>query len=113
MVCRRPARAAGRCRGRYSPPAMNARAAHRLNRALLVAILGAMLWFVLTIPARSPPGEQSQERSPTATAVTPVQVDASGGALLVPVAGVARAQLTDTFTATRGSGRSHDAIDIM
>jgi murein DD-endopeptidase MepM/ murein hydrolase activator NlpD len=36
-----------------------------------------------------------------------------GGALLVPVAGVARTQLVDTFTQARGSGRSHDAIDIM
>lgn len=37
-----------------------------------------------------------------------------GGALLVPVAGVDRAQLTDSWGDPRGQGeRSHQAIDIM
>lgn len=34
-------------------------------------------------------------------------------ALLIPVAGVTREQLADTFSDGRGSGRKHDAIDIM
>ncbi len=33
--------------------------------------------------------------------------------LLLPVAGVKAAQLVDTYTQSRGAGRSHDAIDIM
>jgi murein DD-endopeptidase MepM/ murein hydrolase activator NlpD len=32
---------------------------------------------------------------------------------MVPVAGVRVDQLSDTFNAARGEGRSHDAIDIM
>jgi murein DD-endopeptidase MepM/ murein hydrolase activator NlpD len=33
-------------------------------------------------------------------------------ALIVPVAGISREQLVDTFTAARSEGRTHDAIDI-
>lgn len=33
--------------------------------------------------------------------------------LIIPVAGVRSEQLQDTFTAARGEGRAHDAIDIM
>ncbi len=33
--------------------------------------------------------------------------------LLIPVEGIAAAQLADTFTDARSEGRSHDAIDIM
>lgn len=33
--------------------------------------------------------------------------------LIIPVAGVTPDQLTDTFTASRSEGRTHDAIDIM
>jgi murein DD-endopeptidase MepM/ murein hydrolase activator NlpD len=100
---------------------MSTRTSHVLNRALLVAILGAVAWFVLTVPTRSPPAEQAPgEQAPgavapsaaPAAALPPAQI-APGGALAVPVAGVAPAQLTDTFTAARGSGRVHDAIDIM
>lgn len=97
---------------------MSARTSHVVNRALLVAILGAIVWFVLTIPTRSPPEAQAPAPATAAPSISstvpaPAPVDVSGGALLVPVAGVARNQLTDTFTAARGSGRRHDAIDIM
>ena len=34
-------------------------------------------------------------------------------ALLLPVSGVQAAQLVDTYTQSRGAGRSHDAIDIV
>jgi murein DD-endopeptidase MepM/ murein hydrolase activator NlpD len=102
---------------------VSTRTSHVLNRALLVAILGGIAWFVLTIPTRSPPGEQAPVPAPATstpsatpaapiTASQPVQV-APGAPLAVPVAGVAPSQLIDTFTAARGSGRSHDAIDIM
>ncbi len=98
---------------------MSTRTSHIVNRTLLVAVLGAIAWFVLTIPTRSPPGEETPP--PTATApsapapspAVPTPVQAPGAALLLPVAGVAPNQLTDTFTAARGSGRRHDAIDIM
>jgi murein DD-endopeptidase MepM/ murein hydrolase activator NlpD len=33
--------------------------------------------------------------------------------LIIPVAGIRREQLVDTFTAARSEGRVHDAIDIM
>lgn len=95
---------------------MSTRTSHIVNRALLVAILGAIAWFVLTIPTRSPPGEEAPApvaAVPSAAPVAPAPGETPSGALLVPVAGVARTQLVDTFTAARGSGRSHDAIDIM
>jgi len=37
----------------------------------------------------------------------------SAAGMLLPVAGIKPAQLTDTFTQARGTGRLHDAIDIM
>jgi murein DD-endopeptidase MepM/ murein hydrolase activator NlpD len=95
---------------------MSSRATHVVNRALLVAIFGGLAWFILTVPTRSPPGAQAPVSAPAPVAAAPAAatpVETSGGALLVPVAGVARTQLTDTFTAARGSGRRHDAIDIM
>lgn len=39
--------------------------------------------------------------------------DSISAGLLIPVAGVQASQLIDTYTQSRGSGRSHDAIDIM
>lgn len=38
---------------------------------------------------------------------------AKEGSILIPVQGISTSQLTDTFAAARGAGRSHDAIDIM
>jgi peptidoglycan LD-endopeptidase LytH len=43
----------------------------------------------------------------------PAELAALGAALVVPVAGVARSQLRDTFTEARGAGRPHEAIDIL
>ncbi len=97
---------------------MSARSTRLLNRGLLLTILGGLAWLVLTVPTRSPPSEQtppvaspapagSASRAPAAPAGVP------GAALLIPVAGVAPGQLADTFADARGSGRSHDAIDIM
>jgi murein DD-endopeptidase MepM/ murein hydrolase activator NlpD len=95
---------------------MSARSSHLLNRGLLLAMLGIVVWLVLTIPTRTPPADQA----PTAPArvagevqAPPVQIMRPGGALLVPVAGVAPAALTDTFSDARGTGRTHNAIDIM
>lgn len=60
-------------------------------------------------PALDAPGVANANvaTAPTATAVLP------SGSLMIPVAGVNAAQLSDTFTQSRGEGRLHDAIDIM
>jgi peptidoglycan LD-endopeptidase LytH len=50
---------------------------------------------------------------PTPAAQAPPVIPIRPGSLLLPVAGVTAAQLTDTYTQSRGTGRSHDAIDIM
>lgn len=42
-----------------------------------------------------------------------IAVDAPAGQLIIPVKGVKRSQLFDTFTQSRSEGRTHDAIDIM
>jgi peptidoglycan LD-endopeptidase LytH len=58
----------------------------------------------------------SSEVSPAATpAADNAKVQSSAtptAGLIIPVAGVSREQLLDTFTAARGDGRVHDAIDI-
>jgi murein DD-endopeptidase MepM/ murein hydrolase activator NlpD len=104
---------------------MSAPATRMINRVLVVAILAAIVWFVLAIPTRSPPGEQATPPAvpapvaPGAQAVTPAaapsraQVFPPNVTLLVPVAGVARTSLVDTFDDARGNGRTHQAIDIM
>lgn len=48
--------------------------------------------------------------APDAAVVVP---DASSDRLMIPVLGVKRTQLTDTFNAARSSGRVHNANDIM
>jgi murein DD-endopeptidase MepM/ murein hydrolase activator NlpD len=54
------------------------------------------------------PSDQSQQ-SPGAN----LALDAPADQLMIPVKGIKRSQLQDTFTAARAAGRSHDAIDIM
>ena len=49
--------------------------------------------------------------SPAAPAQTSPQTDDLD--LVIPVVGIKRNQLTDTFTSSRSEGRVHDAIDIM
>lgn len=49
----------------------------------------------------------------TAPVVAAPATAAQPSALLIPVAGIAAGQLTDTFSDARGSGRVHDAMDIM
>jgi murein DD-endopeptidase MepM/ murein hydrolase activator NlpD len=59
----------------------------------------------IDFPVDSPPQGPMVE-----TSTTP---PLSSRQLIIPVAGVRSDQLVDTFTAARGAGRSHDAIDIM
>lgn len=58
---------------------------------------------VTTLP---PPASIASPPDPLASA-------SAGNGLLLPVQGITRAQLQDTFTDARSQGRSHDAIDIM
>ncbi|WP_031338461.1 M23 family metallopeptidase, partial [Xanthomonas maliensis] len=56
--------------------------------------------------------------APVTADVTPINsapstTAADGAALLIPVQGVVRDQLQDTFTDARSEGRVHDAIDIL
>lgn len=77
----------------------------------------------ISTPVPSPPdvptefyddANQNTNVSPQQPALSqqPPPSDA-GNSLLIPVAGVKAEQLTDTFTASRSSGRVHNAIDIM
>jgi murein DD-endopeptidase MepM/ murein hydrolase activator NlpD len=50
---------------------------------------------------------QPQPDQPSPSSDLPADV------LMIPVKGVKRANLVDTFTASRSNGRVHDAIDIM
>ncbi len=65
------------------------------------------------------PSSLSASPAPSAPSSSPapsVLPESSGGAssvLLVPVAGVRREDLRDTFTESRSGGRVHDAIDII
>jgi murein DD-endopeptidase MepM/ murein hydrolase activator NlpD len=51
--------------------------------------------------------------SVAAPSTAPPQAQAGATGLLLPVQGITRAQLHDTFTDARSEGRLHDAIDIM
>jgi murein DD-endopeptidase MepM/ murein hydrolase activator NlpD len=71
-------------------------------------------------------GHQAESPSPPEPLAAPPALEESAGAqapaeplpahpggLLIPVTGIAPAQLQDTFNDTRGSERSHEALDIM
>ena len=83
-----------------------------------VVVSAFWIWFYSLAP--SPKAEV--ERSGTIVAVKPAkaapvelaqQVVVGPADLAIPVVGVKREDLVDTFTAARGSGGRHDAIDIM
>jgi murein DD-endopeptidase MepM/ murein hydrolase activator NlpD len=59
----------------------------------------------LPIPSVLIPLTSEPETSQTAPSPSPE--------LIIPVAGIKREQLTDTFTSARSNDRTHDAIDIM
>ena len=81
------------------------RAGRIFQAALLFAIVAILVWLVAVVRVRAPPA------APQASPARPQQE--LGGRLLVPVAGVRREALSDTFSQARGVGRPHDAIDIM
>jgi peptidoglycan LD-endopeptidase LytH len=54
-----------------------------------------------------------QSPSPTPEETVQATPEAPSDVLMIPVKGIKRSQLVDTFTAARANGRTHDAIDIM
>jgi peptidoglycan LD-endopeptidase LytH len=67
-------------------------------------------------PAAAPPPASPVPGMSAAPGAVPPAADelaALSAALVVPVAGVERWQLQDTYTDARGAGRTHDAIDIV
>jgi murein DD-endopeptidase MepM/ murein hydrolase activator NlpD len=63
-------------------------------------------------PARTPPAAATSALAAAAATPSPTQ-PATPNALLIPVAGVRAAQLTDTFNDSRDGTRRHEALDIM
>jgi murein DD-endopeptidase MepM/ murein hydrolase activator NlpD len=91
-----------------------------IGTALLTAFVTSMfwIWFYNFMPQPAP----SVARSGPVVTVTPEnappvevaqQVHVAPSGLAIPVVGVSTDQLVDTYDAARGSGRRHDAIDIM
>ncbi|HEY6047939.1 MAG TPA: M23 family metallopeptidase [Sphingomicrobium sp.] len=83
-----------------------------------VLVSAFWIWFYNYVPSAQPSVQRSGNvvavqapRAPPVVVAEQVQVAPSG--LAIPVVGVKPEQLTDTFTQARGSGRRHDAIDIM
>jgi murein DD-endopeptidase MepM/ murein hydrolase activator NlpD len=60
--------------------------------------------------ARTQPPAETEAADATSVALPTLSRDLG---LLIPVSGVSAAQLSDTYTDSRGQGRLHDAIDIM
>ena len=95
-------------------------AATALFTAVFTAVVVSAFWirFYSFVPKQ--PAEV--ERSGTIVAVKPdkappvevaQQVVVGPAGLAIPVVGVKATDLVDTFDAARGTGRRHDAIDIM
>ncbi|MEO5596372.1 MAG: M23 family metallopeptidase [Lysobacteraceae bacterium] len=125
--------------GRSQPQSSGQRPLHPVLRTILVFMVGALFgavctfFFVIlklpamrpaapvvqpsTVPATTPasPGPVVPEPSPQPQPSLPPDASGiqAGQRLLIPVEGIAAAQLTDTFDDARSQGRSHDAIDIM
>ena len=63
-------------------------------------------------PLPAEPGRKSGTPAPVERPRTAVPAAGAGG-LIVPVSGIAPAQLSNTFDDARGQGRVHEALDIM
>lgn len=59
------------------------------------------------------PQLRAPDTAPPATGALQASTDGNAGALLLPVQGITRDDLHDTYTDARSEGRVHDAIDIM
>lgn len=81
------------------------RAGSIFRGALSFAIAVILVWLVAVAKVREPSAQDQ------ANIARPDPGPA--GQLLVPVAGIRREALADTFAQARGRGRPHDAIDIV
>lgn len=98
--------------------------ADRFLTIVVTATLTSAAWIVV---GSTYVGRDAEESAPAArvgpaTAESPAKATSTGvptgagqavGSLTVPVAGIARSQLSDTFDDNRGGGRRHEALDIM
>ncbi|MET0656334.1 MAG: M23 family metallopeptidase [Pseudoxanthomonas sp.] len=72
-----------------------------------------------TEPSTTVPAAETTQTPPPVPAPAPaappapLPPSAAADGVLLPVQGITREQLQDTFTDARSQGRSHDAIDIM
>ncbi|RYD91503.1 MAG: M23 family metallopeptidase [Sphingomonadales bacterium] len=84
---------------------------------LLLLAVGYVVWVVALNMGGDAPSTSTSTPAPSPRAVSgPVRTNGPlppAGPLVIPVAGIAAAQLADTFDDARGEGRIHDAIDIM
>ena len=101
------------------------RASRIISTVVVIAVLISAVWIfayntVFAPPVASgggaPPVDQKAAFEPKAVPPGVIEdgVTVGSSGLVVPVAGIRRDQLVDTFTQARaGGGRLHDAIDIM
>jgi murein DD-endopeptidase MepM/ murein hydrolase activator NlpD len=72
----------------------------------------ALLLSTACARARATTEARPVDVAPVPVAHTPLQALAERG-LIIPVEGVDASRIRDSYTAGRGGGRTHDAIDIM
>lgn len=89
----------------------------RLQTIVATATVTSAVWIVVgTVYVGGGPGPAAKAPPPDHPAARPLvaasAAPAPAGSLAIPVAGVAAADLTDSFADDRG-GRTHEAIDIM
>ena len=78
---------------------------------LLLLVLAGGAFALMLSPGTAPPPSGAASAPATAPAA---RLRANAAGLIVPVAGIAPAQLVDTWHQSRGGGaREHQAIDIM
>ncbi|WCT74320.1 M23 family metallopeptidase [Sphingomonas naphthae] len=89
---------------------------NRLGFALILAflVIGGGFWLLVDKGSAPAPAPIVAPAQTVPAAAAPGVARAGPSGLIVPVAGIAPAQLTDTFGDERGDGtRGHGAIDIM
>jgi murein DD-endopeptidase MepM/ murein hydrolase activator NlpD len=90
-----------------------------VSTAVVTAILTSAFWIftfnIFTAPRElQPAGKVAEVETPGQPGVAIAEGLIVGPAgVAIPVSGVKRGQLIDTFTQSRAGGRAHDAIDIM
>lgn len=82
---------------------------------LLLAVMALGHWVMdkAQAPDLPPPTARTEARPPPAKRAPSAEERLAGRQLAVPVQGIPRSRLRDTFHDGRGKGRAHRAIDIM